>query len=546
MIRLRYIVLRLQEENLLQPKLLPALIPIGDFACNNHLVLTELLFNKMKRNIFFLIAASAVVIALLMAGFVFLPAFKITANKENTVNGTGQSIAVLPFVNMSNERNQDYFSDGLAEGILNSIARLKGLKVCARTSSFKFRGKDVDIREAGKKLDVNTILEGSVQQHENKVRVTVQLINVADGFHFWSEQYDENIDDVFAIQNKIAEAIAGKLAITFKPGNLPAVTNTTINKNAYDLYLKGRSAWNLGTPAEIKKAIGYFEDAIAIDPLFARAYSGVADCYNTLGYGSLLAPGDAFPKAKKAVIKALALDSTLAEPHASLGFYNFYYEWDWAAAEEEFRRAIALNENYELGYKWYGYYLTAMKRYDEANIVLNKAIELDPLSVPINTDIGFSLYYKGDYDEAIKKLKLAVQMNPKYALAHLWLGRSYQAKKLYAEAISEYNTALVITPGWPVGYAQVGNAYGVSGDTGNGEIILDTLNVLATKKFVTAYGIALVYAGLDNKERAFAWLNKAYEERSNWLVWLRTDPRWTTIRNDKRFAKLVNDVGLPE
>ena len=499
----------------------------------------------MKTNKF--IIALFIFIVLLIAAYFLLPRLKEVERKNNEKLVTSQSIAVLPFVNMSKEPGQEYFSDGLTDGILNSLAHLKGLKVCARTSSFKFRGKDVDLREVGEKLNVKTVLEGSIQQQEDKVRITVQLINAEDGFHFWSEQYDEKMDNIFALQNKIADAIAEKLEITLLDNKQQAFSNKSItNKEALDLYLKGRSFWNQGTPPDLKKAIDFFQQAIAKEPLFAKAYSGLADCFNLLGYGSILAPKEAFPKAKEAATKALELDSTLAEPHASLGFYKFYYDWDWAAAEEEFRMAIALNPNYEIAYKWYGYYLTAMQRYDEAGIILKKAAELDPLSVPISTDIGFSLYYKGDYDPAIKKLQASIEMNPKYPLAHIWLGRSYQAKKMYAEAISEYKTALTITPDWPVGLAQIGNVYGVSGEKLEGKQILDTLTSLSSKKFVTSYGMALVYLGLDEKEKSFAWLNKAVEERSHWLVWLKTDPRWASIRSDKKFAQLVAAVGLPE
>lgn len=459
---------------------------------------------------------------------------------------TDQSIAVLPFVNMSNEPEQEYFSDGLADGILNTIAHLKGLKVCARTSSFKFRGKNIDIKEVGKKLGVRTVLEGSVQQYGDSVRVTLQLINAEDGFHFWSEHYNEKMENIFALQDKIAAAIAEKLNVTLLENKSEAITKKPVSKEAYQLYLKGRSFWNLGTAPDFKKAIDFFRQAIAIDTDFAMAYSGLADCYNALGYGSFLAPKEAFPKVKDAATKALELDSTLGEPHASLGFYKFYFDWDWEAAEEEFRTAIALNPNYEIGYKGYGYYLTAMKRYDEAASMLKKAAELDPLSVPISTDMGFSLYYSGDYDNAIKKLQGTLQINPKYPLAHIWLGRSYQAMQMYPQAIAEYKNALQATPDWPVGLAHLGNVYGVSGNKDEAQKILDTLNSLTKTKFVTSYGIALVYAGLGEKDQAFLKLNNAYEERSNWLVWLKTDPRWMPFRSDKRFAQLVSNVGLPQ
>lgn len=488
------------------------------------------------------IIASLIVIAAVVVGYFILSNRKGGMRKNEKVD---QSIAVLPFVNMTNDSGQEYFSDGLADDILNSLAHLKNLKVSARTSSFKFRGKDVDIKEVGKKLGVRTILEGSFQRQGDSVRVTAQLINVEDEFHFWSEQYDGSMDNIFALQNKIADAIAEKLQITLLDNKQQTLAKKAIPQKAYELYLKGRSSWNLRTPPDLKKGIEFFQQAIGLDSLYAAAYSGLADCYTALGYGSFLAPKETFPKAHEAALKALELDSTLAEPHASLGFYKFYYDWDWAAAEQEFRIGIALNPNYELGYDWYGYYLTAMKRYDEATTIFNKAAELDPLSVPISTDMGFSSYYSGNYDLAFKKLQASLQMNPNYPLAHIWLGRSYQAKKMYPEAIAEYKKALKVTADWPVALAQIGNVYGVSGNKAEAKKILDTLTSLSSKKFVTSYGMALVYVGLGENDQAFQWLNNAYNERSHWLVWLKSDPRWIPIRSDKRFASLVNNIGLP-
>jgi adenylate cyclase len=495
---------------------------------------------NMKKITFLAIA----IVILILGYFILSNLVGVGSSKNDKVD---QSIAVLPFANMSNDPDQEYFSDGLTEGILNSIAQLKDLKVCARTSSFQFKGQNMEVKEIGKILGVNTIVEGSVQRQEDRVRITVQLINVKDNFHYWSEQYDESLEDIFAVQEKIADAIANKLELTLLSKKEVVISKRPAPpQSAYDLFLKGRSLWNLGTPRDTKKAIELFQQAIIIYPEFARAYAAIADCYNALGYGSSIAPREAGPKAREAATKAIELDSTLAEPHASLGFCKFYFDWDWTAAEDEFRTSLALNPNYEIGYKWYGYFLTSMKRYDEALVILNKAVELDPFSVPISTDLGFSLYYSGKYDEAANNLKRSLQINPRFPLAHIWLGRTYQAMKMYPEAIEEYKSALLAAPDWPVGLAQIGNVYGVSGDKKMAENILDTLKSLLTKKFVTAYGIGLVYAGLDDKEQAFEWLNKAYEERSNWLVWLKTDPRWVMIKSDERFVELVNKVGLPD
>ena len=262
----------------------------------------------------------------------------------------------------------------------------------ARTSSFQFKKKNFDIKEVGKKLGVRTILEGSVQIDGDRVIITANLVNVKDSVSLWSGKYDENMDNIFALQDKIVNAIAEKLEITLlqNESNTEAKKPTSIE--AYQLYLKGRSFWNLRTPPDLKKAIDFFHQAIASDSSFAPAYAGLADCYNALGYGSFLAPAEAFPKAFEAATKADALDSTLAESHASLGFYKFYYGWDWAAAEQEYRTAIAFNPNYELAYDWYGYYLTAMERYDEAKVILEKAKELDPLSAPIAYRYGLQYF----------------------------------------------------------------------------------------------------------------------------------------------------------
>lgn len=499
------------------------------------------LLNRKNIIILFIVAA------LLVTSYFLLLNPKAVWRKDNVNAVTDQSIAVLPFENMSNDTSQQYFSDGLAEGVRNSLAHVNGLKVCASSSSFQFRRKDVDIKEAGRKLGVHTILKASVQHQGDSVRVTAQLINVEDGFQLWLEQYDENMENVFSLQDKIANAIAEKLKMGLLENEQQSLAKKLIpNKEAYDLYLKGRSSWNLRTPPDLRKGIDFFQQAIALEPSYAAAYSGIADCYTALGYGSFMAPKEAFPKALEAATKALELDSTLAEPHASLAYYRFYYDWDWAAAEQEFRTAISLNPNYVFGYDWYGVYLTAMKRYDEARIILKKASELDPLSAQISTDMGFSIYYSGDYDKAIKELQATIKINPRFGLAHLWLGRAYQQKKMYTEAVAEYENTLAAISNWPVALAAIGNVYGVSGKKEEAQRILDTLSSLSSGRFVTSYGVALIHSAMGENDQTFLWLDKAFQERSNWLVWLETDPRWNSIRSDKRFAELVKKVGLPE
>ncbi|MEO5594259.1 MAG: tetratricopeptide repeat protein [Chitinophagaceae bacterium] len=492
------------------------------------------------------VIAVAMVLIVLVAGYFIWNKAKREASPSAGDKATTQSIAVLPFINKGNEPSQEYFSDGLSDGILNSLANVKGLKVSARFSSFQFRGININIKEVGQKLGVSNVLEGSYLLQGDRIQITAQLFNAEQGSYFWSADYNENIDDMFSLQDKIAHAVSKKLAIILPENDMQLPPRIPVAGPAYDLYLQGRAHWNLRTPPDLKKAINFFKQAIALEPSFARAYSGIADCYTALGYGSHLAPKESFSKAMEAATKALQLDTTLAEPHASLGFYKFYYEWDWAAAEQEFRMAIALNPNDEIAYDYYGYYLTAMKRYEEAVVILAKAAALDPLSVPIKTDIGFSMYYSRNYDTAIARLQSLVQKNPRFMLANLWLGRAYQAKKDFPSALGAYQKALEIAVNWPVALAAIGNAYGVSGDKAAAQKVLDTLYSLKSSRFVTSYGVALVYVGLGEKDKAFEWLTKAIEERSHWLVWLRTDPRWDPLRSDIRFAKLVNTVGLPD
>ena len=485
------------------------------------------------------IVSGFIILSVLIIGYFLAP------KRAGLAANPKKSIAVLPFINNSNDPEQGYFSDGLTDGILNSLAHLRDLKIIARTSSLLFRDKDP--REAGKELKVQLVLGGSVQKQGDDFRITVWLVDTESGIEIWSQQYDETTENIFAVQDRIANSIAEKIEVAFL-GNLTQVKTKkpTNNKEAYEMYLKGRYFWNQGTVSGIDKGIDYFLEAISLDRRYAAAYAGLADCYTTLGYASIIAPEEAIVKARNSAAKALEIDSALAEVHASVGFFTFYYDWDWTAAEKEFKTSIRLNPNNGLAYSWYSYYLTAMEKYNDAKSILEKARDLDPLSFKIATDVGFILYYSGDYDMAINELQASLELNSTYGLTHLWLARAYQEKKLYDEAISEYRETMNILPDWPVALAGIGNVYVEAGNITEAQKILDTLSLLKQSQFVTAYGIALVHAGMGDSDSTFKWLNKAYDERSNWLVWLKTDPRWESIRTDERYAELVRKVGLPE
>jgi len=298
-------------------------------------------------------------------------------------------------------------------------------------------------------------------------------------------------------------------------------------------------------PEDLKRGIWFFNQAIGLDSLYAQAYSGIADCYTALGWGSFMAPGEAFPKAREAAVKAIKLNSTLAEPHASLGYYNLYFERNWKAAEDEFKMSIELDPTYVFAYDWYGYFLTAMGRFEEARVMIQKAKDLDPLSPVIGADMGFTLFYGGNIEQSIGDLKSNLELSPQYPNTHLWLSRAYQQKKMYDEAVAEYKKTLLVIPEWPVALAGIGNIYGEIKENATARKMLDTLAMLSKKEFVTPYGMALIYAGLGEKDNAFHWLDKSYEEHSNFLVWLKVDPRWASIRSDKRYAELIRKVGLP-
>ena len=453
------------------------------------------------------------------------------------------SLAVLPLENLSRDPGEEYFADGMTDELITDLAQVGDLRVISRTSVMRFKGVRKPLPEIARELNVDAVVEGTVERYGDRVRVRAQLIRAADDQHLWAESFEREPQDVLALQSEISSAIARQVQVKLLPASRGSVH--PVKPAAYEAYLQGRFAWNKRSEAGLQEGIEHFQQAIAADPKYAAAYSGMADSYTTLGYLSYLAPEEAFPQARAAAMKALELDGTLAEPHASLAYVRFYHDWDWPGAEAEFKQAIALNPNYAAAHDWYSYYLTAMGRPEEALVEIRRAQEIDPLSLVISTDIGFQLYYKGKYDEAIPQLRKTLQTNPKFPLAHLWLGRAYQQKEMYEEAIAEYRQADAALPDWAVTLAAIGNLEGRAGKKREARDILAKLNTLSQKKYVTPYGVALVYAGLGEKDQALNWLDKALDDRSHWLVWIRLDPRWGPIRDEPRFKRIVSRVGFP-
>jgi tetratricopeptide (TPR) repeat protein len=351
---------------------------------------------------------------------------------------------------------------------------------------------------------------------------------------------------VFAIQDDLCRTIIDTLKVRLtEEQEIRTARGHPRNAEAYHLYLKGRYFWNERTEADLRKAITYFQQAIDAEPAYALAYSGLADAYNMLAYSCYLAPVEAFPKAKSAAAKALELDAELAEAHASLGYTRMYFDWDFPQAQGDFRRAIQRDPNSVNAHHWYSVLLTAMGRPKEAHDEIALAQQLDPLSVPIMTDTAFEFHYNRQNEQAIRQLQSALEINPNFPLAHFWLGRVYATQKLYDQALAEFEAGGPALREWQPMLAARGYLYGVWGRRSEALRVLEEFTNLARRgQFVTSYGVALVYAGLNEIEQAFVWLEKAYEERSHWLVWCRLDPRWDTLRSDPRFMALLRKVGL--
>jgi len=456
------------------------------------------------------------------------------------------SIAVLPFTNLSADPEQEYFCDGMAEEIINALTHVEGLRVVARTSAFVFRNKKEDIREIGKKLDVETLLEGSVRKAGNKLRISAQLINVADGYHLWSERYDREMEDVFTIQDEISLAIVDRLKVKLlKEEKAKIVKRYTDNVEVYNLYLEGRYYWNKRTPEGLNKAIKNFERVIEMDQGYALAYAGLADCYGMLVQALVLPPKDLFPKAKVAARKALEIDETLAEAHASLAFVNWHYDWDWVNAEREFKRAIELNPNYATAHQWYAMFLSQFGRLAEAISEIKIAQELDPLSSIITLASAWIPFLARQFDQTIKQCRKVLDRDPNFFLAHFLLGMVYEQRDMFVEAIEEY---LKVESFFNVLNTEdvelLRETYAIKGWKGYLKMHLDILIQQSKKSYVPPYYIAADNLRLGDKNQAFKWLEKAYQERDKELCDIKMDPTFDSLRSDPRYKALLKKMGL--
>lgn len=455
------------------------------------------------------------------------------------------SIAVLPFINMSTDPEQEYFCDGITEEIINALTHVESLRVIARTSAFAFKGKHEDIREIGRKLDVDTLLEGSVRKAGTRIRITAQLVNVADSSHLWSERYDQEMKDVFAIQDEISLAIVDNLKVKLlKEEKAKLVKRHTEDPEAYELYLKGGYFINKYAEGEVQKGLGYFQKAIAKDSNFALALCGIGNAYVSFGTLSLLPADEAFPKAKDYLTKALTMDNTLAEIHAALARIAFFYDWDWQEVEKRMEKALALNPGCGEAHAWYSWYLVAVGRYAEAIAEVKKAQELDPL-LPLYYAFGIAIHcYQGKFNEAEEQFHKAIELDPNLGIAYFHMGTSYAFQNRYEAAISAFQKAIELTTG--LGWAEcfLGCMYYRQGERDKANQILNQILSQKKEQYISSFCIAFLYYYMGEKDKAFEWLNKGYEERDILMVLLNVPKYFIDLRDDPRFEALLKKLGF--
>lgn len=485
-----------------------------------------------------------VLAALLIAAIIF---WQLRPQKEVPLFESGRpSIAVLPFDDLSQEKDQEFFCHGFAESLIIALSKIENLRIPAKTSSFFFKGKEQELDEIGEKLDVATVLMGSVQKAENKIRIFAQLVKVADASILWSGKFNREMDDIFSIQDGITLEIVKELKGTLLGEEKEIlVKRYTENAEAYNLYLQGQFFWEKRTEEGFKKALDYFEQAIDKDPNYALAYVGLADTYGTfVGYGFLSAD-EAVPRIRTLLEKALSIDDEIAEAHVLMALITHNYDWDWEGAEKEFKLALQLNPNYMYAHLWYGIYLANKGQIDKALEEQTRAYELDPLNIVANYGVGQMNVAARRYDDAIEAFEKTLSMDQNFVPAYGGLGKTYLLRSKYVDALRELDKALELSKrNDPYLLAIMGITYAKSGNRIEAEKILKELLELSQQRHVQPVWIAALYMGLDQKDQAFEWLDKAYRERSTELVSLKIDPLWDDLRPDPRYPELLKKIGL--
>jgi DNA-binding winged helix-turn-helix (wHTH) protein/TolB-like protein/Flp pilus assembly protein TadD len=485
--------------------------------------------------------------ALLLMGVSAVMVFRFVTggSKSAPSNSTVRTLAVLPFRSLSSGTGDDYIGQGMADALITKLGNTKQITVRPTSAVLRYGNANVDPVAAGRALDVQAVLDGKLQRAGDRVRVTVQLLRVADGASLWAERYDEDFTGIFALQDSISAQAARSLTVQLT-GNETALMRKhyTQNAKAYDLYLQGRYFWNKRNAAGFRKAIEHFEQALAVDANYALAYAGLADSYIRLNDNGAPMAQEAVPKATAAVMKALQIDDSLAEAHATLGFIKFRHEWDFAGADSELKRAIRLDPNYSEAHQWYAFYLLAVGKTAEADAEIKLAQDLDPLSVSFNSGLALYLFFRHQFDQSLEQCRKTLEMEPNFSVARLTLGLNYEQKGLNKEAIAEFRRVLQADPGDIATTAALVHALVQDGQIGQARILLAELEREAKKTYVPPYSFAVLHAGLGERSQALDWLERGFQDRSLRPVWLRFDPRLDGLRQENRFIRLIQRIGL--
>ncbi len=455
------------------------------------------------------------------------------------------SLAVLPFTNMSADKENEYFCDGLSEELINALSHIQELRVAARTSAFAFKGKEIDIREVGGKLNVGAVLEGSVRKSGQRLRITAQLVSVKDGYHIWSGQFDREMKDIFDIQEEISLTIVDHLKLKLlKSEKEKILKRHTENHEAYELYLKGLYFWKRRYERGLQKSLQYFQQAAEKDPGYALPHVGIADAFGILGVFAYLPPHPAYARARAAANKALEIAPELGEVYASLGWIAMWYDRDWQAAETLFLKAIQMKPDYAPARLWYGNLLYCTGRFDESLLEMKKAEEIEPLEPAPPTHVGWALYYARRFDESIAKLRQVIASDPEFSLSYLWQSMNFLAKEMWGEAIAASQKFVELSEGAAIGLSILGSAYGSAGMKDDALKILERLDGLPKDRYVGPLFRALVWTGLGEKHKALDFLEKAYLERESAMALIKVWPILDSLRSEPRFQALLGKMNL--
>jgi TolB-like protein/Flp pilus assembly protein TadD len=466
--------------------------------------------------------------------------------RRRAARKTIDSLAVLPLVNASADPEMEYLTDGITESIINTLSQLPKLRVVPRSTVFRYKGREMDPQDVGRELGVRAVFTGRMLQVGDLLVIKTELIDVEQESQLWGEQYRRQVTDIFELEEEISKEISGKLRLRLSGEERKRLAKRYTEKTeAYHLYLKGRYYTNKRTGEWIKKGIEYFQQAIDTDPNYALAYAGLADAYAFLASSTGgMPPRDTYPKAKAAALRALEIDDALAEAHTSLGFFYLMYDWNFAEAEREFKRAIKLNPGYANAHDGYGFLLKATGRNEEAIRASRQAKKLDPLSLFTNVSLGWAYYFARDYESAVEQGRKALEMEPRFDFAYWIVGLALAQQGKLDEAIAALNQAVILTGGGLTHEAHLGYAYALAGKREEARQVLADLEEIAKEKYVSAYYFAIIYLGLGDRQRTFSWLERALDERAGFLAFIKVEPTFDPLRTDARFADLLRRMGL--